>query len=77
MREALAALPGVRNVQVDFGKKQAVVTVETTARDGEKMIQALRDAGFGGSVQGTEEVPAEQGTSPESGEDTPADDKQP
>ncbi len=51
MRAALAALPGVRHVDVDFDSKQAVVTVEPDGYDKGKFIAALERAGFGGSVK--------------------------
>jgi copper chaperone CopZ/DsbC/DsbD-like thiol-disulfide interchange protein len=50
VRDALAALPGVRHVKIDFEKKQAVVTVDESALDEGKLVDALEDAGFGGSV---------------------------
>ena len=51
MQAALAALPGVRHVAVDFENKQAVVTITQDDYDERKLIQALKDAGFGGSVK--------------------------
>jgi len=51
VRDALAALPGVRFVKIDFEKQQAVVTVEQSTLDEEKLIDALKVAGFGCSVQ--------------------------
>lgn len=54
MRAALAALPGVRQVQVDFETQQAVVTVEQSSYDEQKLIKALEEAGFGGSIKRAE-----------------------
>ncbi len=68
MQAALAALPGVRHVNVDFEKKQAVVTVEPDGYDKGKFIAALENAGFGGSVKAVKvakSVPTE-GTEPTS-----------
>ncbi len=64
MRAALAALPGVRHVNVDFEKKQAVVTV-TEALDSQKLVAALEDAGFGGAVKAVRSVSAESADSNE------------
>jgi len=56
VQAALATLPGARHITVDFDKKRAVVTVEQNTYDDHKLIQALNDAGFGGTIEGTREV---------------------
>ena len=43
-------MPWVRKVSIDFVKKQATLTVVSKSYDEEALLQALRDAGFGGSV---------------------------
>jgi copper chaperone CopZ len=50
VQKALQTLPWVRKVQVDFAKKQAVVTVETEKYDEKALVKALEKAGFGGKV---------------------------
>jgi hypothetical protein len=45
VQKALASLPWVRQVQVDFPKKQAVVTVETEKYDEKGLVKALEKAG--------------------------------
>ena len=52
MQEALAAVPGVRKVDVDFDKKQAVVRVEKGKLDRQALLKSLEDAGFGGAIAG-------------------------
>ena len=37
-------------MQVDFAKKQAVVTVEAEKYDEQALLQALEKAGYGGKV---------------------------
>ena len=44
------SLPWVRQAQVDFDKKQAVVTVEVEKYDEQALLKALEEAGFGGKV---------------------------
>jgi copper chaperone CopZ len=46
VRSALAELPGVKDVAVDFGTKTASCTVDANQFDGAAAIQALADAGF-------------------------------
>ncbi|MBI2481114.1 MAG: cation transporter [Planctomycetia bacterium] len=58
MRAALAALPGVRHVDVDFENKQAVVTLAKGV-DSQKLLAALEDAGFGGVVKDVRSVEGE------------------
>ncbi len=58
MQSALAALPGVRHVQIDFEKKQALVTV-AKALDSQEFVDALEEAGFGGSVESVRDANAE------------------
>ena len=48
--EALATLPWVKKVQVDFDRKQATLTVEIGRFDESAIIRALEKAGFGGTV---------------------------
>jgi copper chaperone CopZ len=50
VQKALQTLPWVRKVQVDFAKKQAVVTVETEKYDEKALVKTLEKAGFGGKV---------------------------
>jgi len=50
VQKALQTLPWVRKVQVDFAKKQAVVTVETERYEEKAMLKALEKGGFGGKV---------------------------
>jgi len=52
VRNALAALPGVKHVYFDFKTKVATVSVEKSAekKDDTRMVTALEDVGFGGKV---------------------------
>lgn len=50
MREALGALPGVKQVQVDFDKKQATLLVNPQEFDESRTAAALEQIGFGGKV---------------------------
>lgn len=52
MQRALTSVPGVREVRVDFARKQAVVTADEAAYDEAALLQALQRAGFGGKVRG-------------------------
>lgn len=59
MRKALAALPGVGHVRLDYETKIATVSVEITAsRDDSRLIKALEDADFGGTVTDPGKTPA-------------------
>jgi mercuric ion binding protein len=46
VREAIAKVPGVKTVVVDFRKKLAVVTLDDTQATIDKLAAASRDAGF-------------------------------
>jgi mercuric ion binding protein len=46
VREAIAKVPGVKTVTVDFRKKLAVVTFDDTQATVDKLAAASRDAGF-------------------------------
>lgn len=46
VREAIAKVPGVKTVAVDFRKKVAVVTFDDTQASVDKLAAASRDAGF-------------------------------
>jgi mercuric ion binding protein len=46
VREAIAKVPGVKTVSVDFRKKLAVVTFDDTQATIDKLAAASRDAGF-------------------------------
>lgn len=52
MRNALGALPGVEHVHFDFDTKVATVSFNKSAKpeDDAKLITALKDEGFGGTV---------------------------
>jgi copper chaperone CopZ len=50
VRDALASLPWVKNVQVDFDRKQATFTAETAKYDENAIVRVLDEAGFGGKV---------------------------
>ena len=50
VRRALSSLPWVRQVQVSFEKKLAVVTADAARYDEKAMLKALGDAGYGGKV---------------------------
>ncbi len=50
MRKALASLPWVRQVRVDFDKQQADVTADADRYDEKALIKALEKAGYGGKV---------------------------
>jgi copper chaperone CopZ len=56
VQEALAALPGVRNVTIDFPKKQVTCQVDETAKPAEdgRFGKALEEAGFGGTIHSPE-----------------------
>jgi copper chaperone CopZ len=51
VRKALEALPWVRKVEVNFDKKQALVTADTKKYDEADLLKALEKAGFGGKVE--------------------------
>ena len=51
MRNALATLPWVKNVQVDFDTKQATFTAEAGKMDEAAISRALKDEGFEGKVK--------------------------
>lgn len=46
VRQAIAKVPGVKNVAVDFHKKLAVVTFDDALATVENLAAASRDAGF-------------------------------
>jgi copper chaperone CopZ len=50
VRKALTSLPWVRQVQVNFDAKQAIVTVEATKYDEKAILKVLEKAGYGGKV---------------------------
>lgn len=50
MLKALKSLPWVRKASVDYGKKQATVTVLSQRYDEAALLKTLVDAGFRGSV---------------------------
>lgn len=50
VEKALSSVPGVRQVQVDRKKDQAVVTVEAEKYDEKVLLIALEKAGYGGKV---------------------------
>lgn len=50
MRKALESLPWVRQVEVSFEKKQAVVTAEADKYDEKALLKALEKAGYKGKV---------------------------
>lgn len=56
MSGALKSVPGVRNAEVDFAKKEAYVTVEKSKLDTQALIDAVKQAGYDASVK----VPAAQ-----------------
>jgi copper chaperone CopZ len=49
VRDALAALPGVTNVEVDFSSRTATCSVDQSRFDPDAAIQALAGANFDGS----------------------------
>jgi copper chaperone CopZ len=48
---ALQSVPGVRTAEVDFGKKEAYVTVERKALDTMALIRAVDKLGYQASVK--------------------------
>jgi copper chaperone CopZ len=50
VRKALTSLPWVRQVQVNFDTKRAIVTADAARYDEKAMLKALEDAGYGGKV---------------------------
>jgi len=48
---ALKSVPGVRTAVVDFGKKEALVTVEKKALDRKALIAAVEKLGYQCSVK--------------------------
>jgi len=46
VRDALAALPGVTNVDVDFAAKTATVHTNSAPFDAKAAVEALAEAGF-------------------------------
>jgi len=51
VRKALASVPGVQHVEVDFPNKQAVVIVKKDGYNAVASTKALEDSGFGGEVK--------------------------
>jgi copper chaperone CopZ len=50
VRDALATLPWVKNVQVSFDKKQATFAAESARYDEAAIIRVLQDEGFGAKI---------------------------
>jgi hypothetical protein len=50
VQKALASLPWVRQVQVNYSQKQAVVVAEADKVDEPALVKALQQAGYGGRV---------------------------
>ncbi len=50
VRRALTSLPWVSRVQVNFDKKQAVVTAEAEKYDEKALLKVLEKAGYGGKI---------------------------
>ena len=50
MRKALTSLPWVRQVQVDFDRKQATVTAVADQYDQMALLKALEKEGYKGKV---------------------------
>jgi copper chaperone CopZ len=50
VRDALATLPWVKNVQVDFDRKRATFTAETARYDEAAIIRVLENEGFGAKI---------------------------
>ena len=50
VRKALTSLPWVRQAQVNFNTKQAIVTADAARYDEKTMLKALEEAGYGGKV---------------------------
>ncbi len=46
----LASLPWVKNVQVNYGRKQATFTADAESFDEAAVVRALEKEGFGGKV---------------------------
>jgi len=51
VRNALATLPWVKNIQVDFDTKQATFTAEAGKMDEAAITRALENGGFEGKVK--------------------------
>jgi hypothetical protein len=50
VRDALATLPWVKDVQVNYDRKQATFTAEIARFDEASIVSALEKEGFGGKV---------------------------
>jgi copper chaperone CopZ len=50
VRKALASLPGVSQVRVDFATRRAYVTIQQDKWDEKAMLKALQQAGYGGKI---------------------------
>lgn len=50
VRDALASLPWVKDVQVSFERKQATFSAETDKYDEAALVKVLTEAGFGGKI---------------------------
>jgi copper chaperone CopZ len=50
VRQALESLPWVRKVQVNFEKKEAVVTAEADRYDEKALLKSLAKTGYKGKV---------------------------
>jgi mercuric ion binding protein len=53
VRRALQDLPGVKDVRVDYDRKEATVVIERDASTTGDLVQALGKAGFPGSGEVT------------------------
>ena len=51
MRKALTSLPWVRQVQEDFSRKEATVTVIADQYDSKPLLEALEKEGFQAKVE--------------------------
>jgi copper chaperone CopZ len=50
VRAALSSLPWVKKVDVKFDQKKAVLTIDKDKLDESKIVQVLKDKGYGGKV---------------------------
>lgn len=50
VQKAITSVPGVKQVQVDLAKQQAIVTVEADKCDEPALVKAVEKAGYGAKV---------------------------
>lgn len=53
VKKALAKVPGVSRAEVDFDKRQAIVTFDNAKANADALIHATKDAGYPSTLSGS------------------------